>query len=343
MGVAPEGVRRTLAMGAREALVEEADEISASVPRGVLAAPEVSRHESGGRVPLVAVVGEEPHRDGLEIGQDRPVLARATDSRKGDCRREVAGKPGAQPPRRKELPEHDPHRVPIARIMLRRRSRCRWWLAAGSLPERAGQSAPPCALEPTRPARQPVALARTRCRGGSPPGLIFGVTRMSARALGDQNPAGRRTPDAPAERRTRGDHWHRMARDHAARDRLGVAHRLDGDRRVGGLAPLRRAEGAAVVNQRAIDLSVVMRGQLAWVGPGTCSLSASELASWLFIRIGMTDDDALRALAVDMGLTQARTTRRGRIWWREVESRADGLVVVAAGPHQTGEPPTEGP
>jgi hypothetical protein len=37
------------------------------------------------------------------------------------------------------------------------------------------------------------------------------------------------------------------------------------------------------VNQRAIDLSVMARGQLAWIGPGVHSLTTSELLSWMTI------------------------------------------------------------
>ena len=96
------------------------------------------------------------------------------------------------------------------------------------------------------------------------------------------------------------------------------------------------------MNQRAIDLGVLWSSQVAAVGPEALSLNVSLLVqAWTFVRIGMGSDDALRALAEDFGLDQARTMRRGRVWFRQAEARADGLIVVAAGPHHLGAPPGE--
>jgi len=92
------------------------------------------------------------------------------------------------------------------------------------------------------------------------------------------------------------------------------------------------------MNQRALDLAVLMHGQLAAIGPEARSLSVNVIRPWTFIRIGVTTDDALRALAVDFELEQARTERRGRIWWRRASSQAGRLIVVAAGPYYEGEP-----
>jgi hypothetical protein len=91
------------------------------------------------------------------------------------------------------------------------------------------------------------------------------------------------------------------------------------------------------VNRRALDLADALRGQLGPL-PGALSLSIREMRPWTFVRIGMASDDALRALAVDLELDQARTERRGRIWWRQVSSRSDGLLVIGAGPYREGEP-----
>jgi len=44
-------------------------------------------------------------------------------------------------------------------------------------------------------------------------------------------------------------------------------------------------------------------------------------------------DEILQRLADDLGLSEARTAQKGRVWWREAVSKADGVVVVAAGPH----------
>jgi len=81
------------------------------------------------------------------------------------------------------------------------------------------------------------------------------------------------------------------------------------------------------------------RGQLTWIWPGVRSLSVSELLSWLTIRIGVTTDERLREVAEDLGLEQATTQRRGRVWWRQAESRGDGVVMIAAGPAHDGQPP----
>ena len=96
------------------------------------------------------------------------------------------------------------------------------------------------------------------------------------------------------------------------------------------------------MNQRARDLVVVMSAQLAWLGPGVRSMSVTEMSSWLTIRVGVANDERLREVAEDLGLEQATTQRRGRTWWRQAESRGDGVVMIAAGPYHEGEPP-EGP
>jgi hypothetical protein len=95
------------------------------------------------------------------------------------------------------------------------------------------------------------------------------------------------------------------------------------------------------VNQRCSDLAVLLGGQRAALGPGTLSLSINALLTWDLIRIGMATDEQLRVLAEDLGLDQARTERRGKVWWRTATARADGLVVVAAGPHHAGAPPDD--
>lgn len=96
------------------------------------------------------------------------------------------------------------------------------------------------------------------------------------------------------------------------------------------------------MNQRAIDLGVIWRSQLAAIGPAARALDVSLfLQSWAVCRIEMATDAALRALAVDFGLEQARTERRGRLWWRAVSSRADGLIVVGVGPGHHCPPPEE--
>jgi hypothetical protein len=91
------------------------------------------------------------------------------------------------------------------------------------------------------------------------------------------------------------------------------------------------------VNQRALDLSVMARGQLAWVGPGVQTLTMSELMHWLTVRMVVSSDARLREIAEDFGLIQASTERRGKVWFRQMLSRGDGVTVIAAGPeHREG-------
>jgi hypothetical protein len=79
-----------------------------------------------------------------------------------------------------------------------------------------------------------------------------------------------------------------------------------------------------------------MAGQYAWLGPGIRMLTVSELMQWMTIRIAVTSDERLREVAADLGLVQATTERRGRVWWRQVMSRGDGVVMIAAGPSKSG-------
>jgi len=89
------------------------------------------------------------------------------------------------------------------------------------------------------------------------------------------------------------------------------------------------------VNQRARDFAVLMAGQYAFLGPGIRMLTVSELMRWMTIRIAVTSDARLREVADDLGLVQATSERRGRVWWRQVMSRGDGVVMIAAGPSKS--------
>lgn len=95
------------------------------------------------------------------------------------------------------------------------------------------------------------------------------------------------------------------------------------------------------MNQRALDLSVILRGHLASLGSAARSLSVHEFASWTLVRIDVATDEALAALAEDLGLEEARIQRqpRHRFWWREALSRIDGLLIVGVGPYHAGRPP----
>ncbi len=75
---------------------------------------------------------------------------------------------------------------------------------------------------------------------------------------------------------------------------------------------------------RALAPAESLRRQLAGLGPGVRSVSADESLSWLFVRTGAATDEILRRVADDLGLMQARTTRKGRVWWREAVSRVYG-------------------
>ena len=94
------------------------------------------------------------------------------------------------------------------------------------------------------------------------------------------------------------------------------------------------------MRQRALDLAILLGGQLAALGPGARSVGINAFLTWDLIRIGVATDQQLRVLAEDLGLDQAATESRGRIWWRTAAARKDGLVVVAAGPYHEGKPPS---
>lgn len=86
------------------------------------------------------------------------------------------------------------------------------------------------------------------------------------------------------------------------------------------------------MNQRARDLALVLRGQLAALGPGVRSIGVQEIAAWSLVKIGAADADTLRLLAVDLELNQARTDARG-VWWRRALPMQGG-IVVSAGLHR---------
>ena len=97
------------------------------------------------------------------------------------------------------------------------------------------------------------------------------------------------------------------------------------------------------MNQRGRDLSVVMGGQLAWVGPGVRLLSVSELMQWMTIRMEVIDDARLLEIADDFDLRQATLERRGRAWFRQVTSKEGKVIMIAAGPRHTGPVPERSP
>jgi hypothetical protein len=78
---------------------------------------------------------------------------------------------------------------------------------------------------------------------------------------------------------------------------------------------------------RALDLAAGLHSQLVTLGAR--SLSVREVAAWTLVKIGAVGDDALRAIALGLGLEQARLGGWAR--WRQVEQMASGLVVVTAG------------
>lgn len=94
------------------------------------------------------------------------------------------------------------------------------------------------------------------------------------------------------------------------------------------------------MKQKALDLGVVQASQLASLGPGAKSMSVQAVASATLIRIAVTSDSALRDVAEDLGLDQARTVRQGKVWFRQAGAREGGLFIVAAGPVHQGEEPS---
>ena len=76
---------------------------------------------------------------------------------------------------------------------------------------------------------------------------------------------------------------------------------------------------------RALSLVDALGGQLAALGPGVCSLSVSELATWHMVKVGAKSSDVLLRLADDLGLDQGRTGR-----WCRMLSGTDGAIVLSA-------------
>lgn len=97
------------------------------------------------------------------------------------------------------------------------------------------------------------------------------------------------------------------------------------------------------MNQRGRDLTTIMGGQLAWVGPGVRLLSVSELASWMTIRMECLDDARLLEIADDFDLRQASIQRHGRVWFRQVTSMEGKVIMIAAGPRHEGAAPEGAP
>ena len=87
------------------------------------------------------------------------------------------------------------------------------------------------------------------------------------------------------------------------------------------------------MTERAIVFATALRGWIASLGAGVRSVTVTEHATWTCIKITAMSDEVLMALAADLGLDQAATEQRGRVWWRTMSSTENGVLVVAAGPH----------
>jgi hypothetical protein len=94
------------------------------------------------------------------------------------------------------------------------------------------------------------------------------------------------------------------------------------------------------VNRRASDFAAAMRTWLDAFDPGTVrSASVQRCGPWVITKLGATSDETARLLASDLGLTQARTPQKGRVWWREYLSTDDGVVIIVVGPTHSFEEP----
>jgi hypothetical protein len=87
------------------------------------------------------------------------------------------------------------------------------------------------------------------------------------------------------------------------------------------------------MNRRARDFAAAMRSWLAAFDPGMVrSASVQRCGPWVVTKLGATSDETARLLAADLGLTQARTPQKGRVWWREYVSTDDGVMIIVVGP-----------
>jgi len=87
------------------------------------------------------------------------------------------------------------------------------------------------------------------------------------------------------------------------------------------------------VNAKAVTFTSAMEGWIATLGPGVRSVTVTRHATWTLVKIAVMTDVLLAALAADLGLDQAATEQRGRVWWRTMSSTENGVLVIAAGPH----------
>ena len=98
------------------------------------------------------------------------------------------------------------------------------------------------------------------------------------------------------------------------------------------------------MNRRAREFAQSLRSWLgAFGGAGVASVSVKQHGAWTTVRFGMVSDDAARLIAADLGLGQARTEQRGRVWWREYFAVDGETVIISAGPTQRFDGPEDWP
>jgi hypothetical protein len=86
------------------------------------------------------------------------------------------------------------------------------------------------------------------------------------------------------------------------------------------------------VNQRAIDMVTVLRGQLAAVH-GAHAMSIHATGLWVWVLVAAFDDEAVRNIAVDLGLNAPETRTSDEASWLRATSTRDNVCVEVYGQH----------
>lgn len=98
------------------------------------------------------------------------------------------------------------------------------------------------------------------------------------------------------------------------------------------------------MNERAREFCAAMTRWLDACGSGVVrSVSVQRVGTWTVIKVGATSDETARLIAAEMGLTQARTPQKGRVWWREYVATTEGATILVAGPTHSFEEPEDWP
>lgn len=95
------------------------------------------------------------------------------------------------------------------------------------------------------------------------------------------------------------------------------------------------------MNARAFELVAALRALLATL-PGASAISLHVSESWTFVAITAQSDEAVRELAVVLGLSAPEIRTTAEHWWRRAMTERDRntLRVAVFGPRHRSPPPS---